>query len=170
MKSGHYAGLVAEALKIPIEFQTEEMGLWKDRNHDDDRWPEPLHSPGSDGDLAQLRNLALRNRVALTGFGADPALSCLLSVHFLHLLKERQIGRVLAEAMRYLTTEGRFSRLYLRTRWQRWFASKSQISHYPGWLNRDLEKRFGLRERWEALPRAIRSKCSCSPNSLRSDG
>jgi asparagine synthase (glutamine-hydrolysing) len=161
----HYAGLVAEALKIPIEFQAEEMELSKDRNHDDHRWPEPLHSPGSDGDLAQLRNLALRNRVALTGFGADPALSCLLSVHFLHLLKERHIGQLLADAVRYLTTEGRFSRLYLRTRWQRWFASKSQISHYPGWLNRDLERRFGLPERWEALPRATAPKAAVRPTA-----
>ena len=53
--------------------------------------------------------------------------------------------------MRYLSAEKRFSRLYLRTRLRRWFASKSQTPHYPGWLNRDLEKHLGLRERWEAL-------------------
>ena len=39
-----------------------------------------------------MRQIAVRNRVALTGFGADPALSCLLSVHFLDLLKKRQLG------------------------------------------------------------------------------
>jgi len=150
----HYAGLVAKALKIPIEFQADDVGLWKDRNHDDNHWPEPVHSPGSDGGLAQMRQIAVRNRVALTGFGADPALSCLLSVHFLSLFKKRQFGRALVGAIRYLATEGRFSRLYLRTRWRRWFASKSQAPHYPPWLNRDLQKSLGLRERWDAFGRA----------------
>ncbi len=105
-----------------------------------------------------MRQIADRNRVALTGFGADPALSCLLSVHFLHLLKKGHLGRALAGSIRYLMAEGRFSRLYLRTRWQRWFSSRSQTPHYPGWLNRDLEKRLDLRERWKALPRASAPK------------
>jgi asparagine synthase (glutamine-hydrolysing) len=41
----------------------------------------------------------------------------------------------------------------MRTRWRRWFASKGQLTHYPQWLNQDLEKQLGLRERWEALTR-----------------
>jgi asparagine synthase (glutamine-hydrolysing) len=149
-----YAGLVAEALKIPIEFHVDETELCECLNHEEHRWPEPVHSPVSDAGLGQLRQIAVRSRVALTGFGADPALSCLLSVHFSHLLKERQFGRALAGAMQYLMAEGRFSRLYLRTRWQRWFTSKCHTPYYPGWLNRDLEKRLGLRERWEASNRA----------------
>jgi len=128
-------------LKIPIQFHVDDgVGLWQQLNHENNCWPEPVHSPGWSGEQAQLRQIAARNRVAFTGFGADPALSCLLSVHFLHLLKKRQFGYALAAAMRYLAAEGRFSRLYLRTRLQRWFASKSQTSYYPGWLNQDLEK------------------------------
>jgi asparagine synthase (glutamine-hydrolysing) len=147
-----YAGLVAKSLKIPIEFQVlDDIALWKHRHEEDDCWPEPVHSPGSDGGLAQLHQIAVRNRVVLTGLGADPALSCLLSAHFLQLFKSRRFGRMLAGAMQYLTAEGRFSRLYLRTRWQRWFASKDQAPDYPGWLNRDLERQLGLHERWEAL-------------------
>lgn len=147
-----YAALAAEALKIPIEFQVnDDLGLWKCVNRMDNGWPEPMHSPSSDGGRRQLREIASRNRVVLTGFGGDPALSCLLSAHFLQLLKNRRMGQALASAMRYLAAEGRFSRLYVRTRWQRWFRSKSQIPQYPGWLNPDLEKRLGLRERWEAF-------------------
>ena len=159
-----YAQLVAEALKVPIEFEViDGIGLWKHRNHEDNCWPEPEHSPDSDGGRAQLRKIAVRSRIALTGFGADPALSCLLSIHFLHLLKKRQLGRALAGAVRYLTAEGRFSRLYLRTRWRRWFSSQGQAPHYPGWLNRDLEKRLGLRERWDALSRASTSNAAVRP-------
>ena len=161
-----YAGLVAEALKIPIEFQADEMGLWEYQNHEDSLWPEPVHSPGSEGSRAQLRQIAVRHRLALTGFGADPALSCLLSVHFLDLLKRKQIIHALVGAMRYLAAERRFSRLYLRTRWQRWFASKSQAPHYPGWLNRDLEQQLGLRDRWRSVDPSYRSECSCTPGSI----
>jgi asparagine synthase (glutamine-hydrolysing) len=158
-EEGQYAGLVAEALKIPIEFQvSDDLGSWKDSNQQESIWPEPVHSPASDGGLHQLRQVAARNRVALTGFGGDPGLSCLLSVHFFRLLKNRKIGRVMADAMRYLAAEGRFSRLYVRTRWHRWFASKSQTPHYPAWLNPDLEKQLLLRERWEA------SNCPPAPN------
>ena len=148
----HYATLVAEALKIPIEFHaSDELGLWKDPNQRDAVWPEPVHLPSTDGGLRQLRQIAARNRVALTGFGGDPAFSCLLSIHFLQLLRTRHFGGAMADAVGYLTTEGRFSRLYLRTRWEKWFGGKSQIPHRPGWLNPDLERNLGLRERWVAL-------------------
>jgi len=147
----HYATLVAEALKIPIEFQvSDDFGPWKYLSQQKSTWPEPVHSPASDGGLHQLRQVAARNRVVLTGFGGDPALSCLLSVHFFGLLKNRKIGHALADAMGYLAADGRFSRLYVRTRWQKWFGSKSQTAHYPPWLNPGLEKRLSLRERWEA--------------------
>jgi asparagine synthase (glutamine-hydrolysing) len=159
----YYAGLVAEALKIPIEFRVDEKGLWEYLNHECHRWPEPMHSPGFDGGVGQLRQIAVHNCVALTGYGADPALSCLLSVHFLDLLKKRQFGRALAGAMRYLAAEKRFSRLYLGTRLRRWFPSKSETPHYPGWLNRDLEKHLGLRERWEALTRVSAPNAAVRP-------
>jgi len=153
-EEGHYAEVVADALRIPIEFQVrDEMGLWKYLNHHDHQWPEPSHVPCSDGGLAQMRQVAVCSRVALTGFGGDPALSCLLSVHFLQLLKKKQFWRALVDVIRYLAADGRFSRLYVRTRWERWFASKSQGPYYPAWLNPDLEKRLSLRERWKMLSR-----------------
>ena len=41
-----YAGLVAEALRIPIEFQmNDRFGLWEQANEANHRWPEPLHLP-----------------------------------------------------------------------------------------------------------------------------
>lgn len=148
----HYAALVAEALEIPIEFHiSDELGLSNAPNRQDIAWPEPWHSPLSDGGQRQLEQVAARNRVALTGFGGDPSLSCLLSVHFSQLLKRHRIGQVLGDAMRYLAAEGRPSRLYVRTRWQKWFGGKSQRPHYPGWLNKDLEGHLALRERWEAI-------------------
>lgn len=150
-----YAGLVAEGLKIPIEFQrSDEPELCEIPRDRESEWPEPVHSPWSDSGMVQLRRVALRHRVALTGFGGDPALSCLLSVHFSELLKSRRIGQAFSDVVRYLAAEGRFARLYVRTRWQKWFGGKRQIPHYPEWLNHDLENRLGLRERWERFTNA----------------
>jgi len=145
----YYATLVAEALKIPIEFQnSDEPELSEGALDRECEWPEPVHSPWSESGMALLRQVAVRNRVALTGYGGDPALSCLLSIHFTQLLKSGKIGQTLSDAVRYFTAEGRFSRLYIRTRWQKWFGGKSQIPDYPEWLNPDLENNLGLRERW----------------------
>jgi asparagine synthase (glutamine-hydrolysing) len=50
--------------------------------------------------------------------------------------------------VRYLSAEGRFSRLYLRARWRQLFGFKNLFCSYPDWLNEDLERQFGLRDRW----------------------
>lgn len=148
----HYATLVAESLKIPIEFHAGDHGELRDYlSLEDHCWPEPVHSPSSDEGLCQLRQVAVRNRIVLTGFGGDPTLSCLLSVYFSQLLRKWQISQALGDAMRYLAKEGRFSRLYIRTRWRKWFGGKSQVPHYPQWLNPELEKSLSLRERWDTF-------------------
>ena len=71
----------------------------------------------------------------------------------------------MADAAQYLTTENRFSRLYLRTRWRILFASKSEFPSYPAWLNEDLEKRLGLRDRWETLNRSTAPPAPIRPEA-----
>jgi asparagine synthase (glutamine-hydrolysing) len=161
----HYAGLVAEALKIPIQFQISDAaaGACKSPGCCHARFPEPVHSPWSESGLSLLQQLAATRRIALTGFGGDPTLSCLLTVHFLQLLKGRHFGRLMADVARYLATEGRLSRLYIRTRWRRWFPSESVVAHYPQWLNPDLEKRLGLRKRWKTLNHEPAIGCGVRP-------
>lgn len=150
----HYAGLVAQALRIPIEFQiVDDFGLRNYVKHLEGHFPEPVHSPGSDGGLPLLQKVSTTTSIVLTGYGGDPTLSSLLSFHFLRLFKEKQFARVLGDAFRYLTAEGRLSRLYIRTRGRLWFPSSSSAPHYPQWLNPGMEKLLGLRARWEALSR-----------------
>jgi len=150
-----YSGLVAAGLGIPIEyFVDDDLQLFGHADRTESRSPEPTHSPFSEKTAGQMRQLAVWSRVTLTGFGADPGLSCRITVHFRGLLKTGRFGRALADAARYLTTENRLSRLYLRTRWRIMFASKSESPSYPEWLDEDLEKRLGLRDRWKALNRA----------------
>jgi asparagine synthase (glutamine-hydrolysing) len=147
----HYAGLVADALKIPIEFLvSDHWKIFERADQPEYRTPEPSHSPFPDSSVDQLRQIAVNSRVALTGFGGDPALCGRITVHFRQLIAKKAFGRALADARRFFAVEGRFSRLYLRTRWRILFASKSQAPAYPEWLNEDLEKRLGLRDRWES--------------------
>jgi len=99
------------------------------------------------------------------GYGGDPALCGRISVHLRQLIEAKQFGRALTDSARYLTVEGRFSRLYLGTRWRILFASKSETPAYPGWLNEDLEKRLGLRDRWESLSRIAHAPTAARPEA-----
>jgi asparagine synthase (glutamine-hydrolysing) len=151
----HYAGLVADALKIPIEFLVSDHWQLFDRlRQPDSPASEPAHLPCPDTTPDQLRQIAVRSRVALTGNGGDAVLCGRISVHFRQLLHQKRFLRAIKDAARFLGAEGRFSRLYLRTRWRILFASKGQSAGYPGWLNEDLERRLGLRDRWEFMNRA----------------
>lgn len=142
-----YATLVAEFLKIPIEYQvSDDARIFQLA---DCHAPEPVHAAWPDFSTNQLRQASFHSRLVLTGFGADPALSSLLSGHLRELLRKRQFRRALSDAMQYLGAEGRLSRLYIRTRLRRWFPSKTHMPWFPEWLNPDLDQRFQLRRRWE---------------------
>ncbi len=145
----YYAGVVADALNIPIQFSIGDECTVSDSDNRDTHFPEPVHSPWSGWGISPLRQVAITRRIALTGFGGDPTFSSLLTSHFRELIQKMEFARLLVDAARYLAAEGRLSRLYFRTRWRRWFPSTSCASFYPEWLNPDLERRLGLRERWE---------------------
>jgi asparagine synthase (glutamine-hydrolysing) len=162
----YYAGVVADALDIPIRFITSDDCKVCDSDARDAHFPEPMHSPWSGWGLSPLRQVAMTRRIALTGFGGDPTLSSLLTLHFRELMQKRQFARVLLDAARYLAAEGRLSRLYLRTRWRRWFPSRGGASFYPKWLNPDLEKRLRLRERWEVLNRPAARPAGVRPTAV----
>ncbi len=66
----HYATLVAEELQIPIEFRAgDDARIFQSAAAHS---PEPVHSAWPDSTRAQLRQISLHSRIALTGFGADP--------------------------------------------------------------------------------------------------
>ena len=160
-EEGRYAALVGEFLKIQIEFQASDNA--RIFQSADTHTPEPVHAACPDFTACQLTHAFSHSREMLTGFGADPALSSLLSTHFRKLLAKRQFGRALVDAMKYLNAEGRFSRLYIRTRARRWFPSKTQNAWCPEWLNPDLDRRFDLRGRWEECTRTAAPRAAVRP-------
>jgi asparagine synthase (glutamine-hydrolysing) len=162
----HYAGLAAKALKIPVEFQASDaFPLFHGADKPEYRDPEPTHLPWSGSDMEQLRQLAAKSRVALTGFGADPMLSSRISVHFRQRLRKHEFSQALYDAARFLSAEKRMSRLYVRTRLRLLFAPKNDNSQYPPWLNEDFEKRMGVRDRWQNLSHVPISPVAVRPEA-----
>ena len=147
-----YAAMVADALHIPIEYQDADgYELFAGAGPAENTWPEPTHIAWAAPQLDQLRELGKRCRVALTGFGGDPALSCRLTSHFRQLMKEGRFGRAFVEAIRFFSVENRWSRLYLRKRWHLLFGKDETALAYPKWVNPELEKRYQLRQRFDDL-------------------
>jgi asparagine synthase (glutamine-hydrolysing) len=156
-----YSKLTAEFLKVPIEFQVgDDARIFERAEH---HTPEPVHTAWPTSIACQLNRVAAHGRVALTGLGADPALSSLLSTHFRDLITKGQLGRAVTDAMRYLGTEDRFSRLYLRTRWRRWFPAKTEHPWRPQWLNPDLERGLNLSDRWNEQTRDVLPTAAVRP-------
>ena len=144
----HYAGLVAKALDIPIQFRINDNArLFSAATSQEYHPPEPENCAWPDDTGDQLRQIVQHSRVALTGYGADPAFSSRITVHFRSLLQTGHFGQALRDAARYLMTANRISRLYLRTRWRLLFAPKSVTRSYPLWLNEEFENRLCLRNR-----------------------
>lgn len=151
----HYATLAADMLAIPIEFLvTNHVKIFGRADRPEYCTPEPTHQAWPDATSDQLRQVAARSRVALTGYGGDPALCGRITVHFRKLLKARQFATAIADAARYLGAERRISRLYISTRWRILLNSKQERSSYPPWLDERLERELGLRERWESVTTA----------------
>jgi asparagine synthase (glutamine-hydrolysing) len=147
-----YATLAANALKIPIEYLvSDHRRIFERAEEPGYRLPLPMHLAWPDTTTDQLRQIAATSNIALTGFGADPAFSARITVHLRQLIEKGRVDRALVDAGRYLTRPGRFSRLYLRTRWQRLFPPETFAAPFPEWLNPDLEKNLSLRDRWAAL-------------------
>jgi asparagine synthase (glutamine-hydrolysing) len=147
-----YAGMVADALHIPIEYQViDGYELFAGAGPAENTWPEPTHIAWAVPQLDQIRELAKKCSVALTGFGGDPTLSCRLSSHFRELIKQGRFGRAFLEALRFFSVENRWSRLYVRKRWHLLFGKDESALAYPKWLNPELENRFQLRQRFAEL-------------------
>jgi asparagine synthase (glutamine-hydrolysing) len=157
----HYASLTAKALGIPIVFfEGDHWKIFDRADQPEYRTPEPVHTAYPNSTVDQLRMAGAGCRVALTGYGGDPALCGRLTVHFRQLYEQRQFRRALGDAVRFFGAEGRLSRLYISTRWRILFSSKKQKPSYPPWLNYDLEKGLGLRERWKAVDH-VGTSASC---------
>lgn len=149
----HYAGMVAERLKIPLHFLVADDYLpyagWNEAGF---RQPEPEHNPFLKHYLDLTRQCGERHRVVLTGSDGDTFFFELPNWYFSFLFKRRQFGRLLFELARYGWTQREFPRVGLRA-WLRKRRGDTWQPEFPIWLNPDFAARLNLKERWREYTR-----------------
>lgn len=166
---GHYAGLVADWLGMPLEVQG-----WSDDMAPDAWWttgfrtPEPEPYPNAIGfHRAYHARVAAHCRVALYGEGPDNALAYEWQAHVGYLLRRWRISRLLCDLtdlvllQRRLPLQGALPRLFRRR------PTRGADAMFPDWFNHDLERRLYLHERWA---RSLEPPKSPHPTRPRAHG
>jgi asparagine synthase (glutamine-hydrolysing) len=144
-----YAGLVAKALGIPIQYLVgddyQPYWRWDDPEASG---PVPHHNPLVAIGLDLCKQAAAYGRVVLTGQGFDPA-SMFPPSHVNDLLKRWRIGRLATEIMRLTWSQRAIPRLGLRSWLMGRLDRPVQKPDYPSWLAPAFAARMNLRSRWE---------------------
>ena len=111
--------------------------------------PEPIDAPLANIFFDHLRQAANFSSVALTGQGGDAIFSITAGLG-MQMLRKVQLRELTSGARQYLRLRGRIPPLRFRGSLRRAFTGSSApaAADYPAWLNRDLESRLGLRDRW----------------------
>jgi asparagine synthase (glutamine-hydrolysing) len=156
----HYAGLVADHLKIPIRFDVrdDETSLvhWDQVSV---HTPEPVDNPPAfAADVAFSKNMATEARVFLYGEGPDNALRYEWGPYLSHLWGKRRV----APLARALSSD-----LLMHRRVPLWSSirhiagaggrRKQGRAMFPDWLNDEFAARCKCRESWDARQRKISS-------------
>jgi asparagine synthase (glutamine-hydrolysing) len=161
----HYAGLVADYLRIPIRYDVRDdetsIANWDQVSV---HTPEPIDNPPAfAAGAAFLKNEAAQARVFLYGEGPDNALRYEWRPYLSHLLA----GRRVAPLMHALSND-----VLMHPRVPLWSSirqlagarahRKKWLEVFPGWLNEDFAARCACRARWDAMQRP-----SPSPHPVR---
>jgi asparagine synthase (glutamine-hydrolysing) len=153
-EEGHYAGVAAQSLGIPIEIHSSAPWLpyagWDDSQL---RAPEPLHDPFFALSRMQYEHVAIHTRVAFSGYGGDDVLAGQAWPHFVYLLRRRRFGAIAGAFGGYILKRGRIPPLRggFRTKLRRWTGRSKPFTGYPPWLNPQFANEQRLRERWLEL-------------------
>ncbi|HEX3351862.1 MAG TPA: asparagine synthase-related protein [Terriglobales bacterium] len=152
----YFAGLVAEHLRIPIEFQ-DLTGKVVDAEWDDAgiHTAEPVANPlNLVSDRAAYQTMAGQSRVWFYGEGPDNALRPDWQPYLAYLARQRMFGRLAKTGCDLVWRSRRipFLRGLLRP-WQARWSGQSEQSAFPAWLNRDFATGLKLQERWDEIMR-----------------
>lgn len=151
-----YAHCAADAMGIPLEpLSGAEYAPFQGREQPGLRTPEPVDQPLRLLQQEQFRRMAAHGRVALSGDGGDVILHGQSWPYLTELCRKGKLLDLAREFGGYVLSHGRLPPLLggFRARLRRWLGRPAEQGEYPVWLNRDLEKRLGLRQRWEELQR-----------------
>ncbi len=146
----HYAQLAADALEIPLQcLSADDYQLFQRTAGTDPATPEPVDEPLPAVFNDHLSQVAAYSNIALSGVGGDPLL--FPSPRFAaRLMKSGKFGQLAGGVYSYARLRHGIPPLGFRGALLRTFGlRKDLIPLFPPWLNQDLTKDLGLRERWE---------------------
>ncbi len=149
-----HAGLVANSLSIPIDFQAMDDGAlfdWVGRLSPAEPFADIVIGPFLD----QLARLASRSAVVLTGWDGDTLLMAAVRLHWKERLARGEMGALVRELLWYVITQRALPPIGVRTALagrQRAVAQRRR----PSWLREEFWQRAGLERRWSSatLPAA----------------
>lgn len=170
-QEGHYAGLVAGKLGIPIHYSAPQgYRLFEGWDQPEFWTPEPLAEPLWALVIDQYGLAAGHGRVVLSGQGGDPALYPSRG-YLLDLLKQARLGTLCRDVGLCLRLRGRLPPLYLRSRLQngRMGPVAGQVAGpvYPPWIDDDLAARLNLAARWQAWLQRANLRAGASAHGRR---
>ena len=146
------ATIVAEALRIPVEFLEGNQINKENSRRTLGLGPEPFNvDPIYVVSDELLNRISSRSRVALTGWDGDTFMSETPRHSFAHLLKRGNTGRLAFDLMRYIYFQRKPPPIGIRTRWRTWKRRATDKPPFPAWLNREFSTRLHLSERWERM-------------------
>jgi asparagine synthase (glutamine-hydrolysing) len=158
-REGHYAGLVAQELSIPIHYrEVDRYRLFERSGACELRTSQPMAHPNLAAHFdtfAQIKKTGAK--VLLTGFGGDAVLAGSQS-YYTSLLENRRYLKFLLEASRHILDQHSLAGLGLRSYLMPRKSSPEWTPSYPEWMDEDFEARTRAKERWAAGWRMLNGK------------
>ena len=147
-----YATLVADALKIPIEFLEGDQVNQTTNRRTMGIAPEPFDvEPIFAVSDELLTRIASRHRVALTGWDGDTLMVENPKHSFAVSMRHGEVANLITDLARYVYFRRSPPPVGLRTLLRRWRNPEWNRSPYPAWLNNNFSSRLGLHERWQQV-------------------
>lgn len=165
-EEGHYAGLVAGALGIPIHYlSTGGYNLFERCEEPEFRQPEPADFSVQATGVDLYRQAASHGRVLLTGQGGDPIFHPQSWPYIAWLAKHSEWVQLAREVGGYILSHRTIPPplIGLRTRLRRMLRLPIRQSPYPTWLHPEFESRMRLRDHWNDYQKTILHPASSHP-------
>lgn len=147
-----YANLVADALRIPIEFLHGDKINQTTNGRTMGFAPEPFDvEPIFVVSDELLKRISSQYRVALTGWDGDMLMVESPKHSFAASIKRGAITKLLSDVARYVYFTHRPPPVGIRTQLRRWRNPHWNRSPYPAWLNDKFSSKLDLAQRWQEV-------------------
>lgn len=164
-----FCEMAAHALEIPLVLRAgDAYGLFERDEELSDFFPEPSNKPFAALEVDVRREASRHARVMLTGWDGDMLLTESPKHYFGSLLRQRKLGRLLGNGIRYALSERKLLPAGMVAKLNPWAIQPSPLlASCPAWLNSDFSRRLALPERAQQLTREPRRSHPVRPYAYR---